>query len=131
MTLSQILTHHQTIFSLFFYCVGVVVVIPVFAFIHDRLENRTLQFIWDRIGTPLLRTFLIIAFILLVYPLNFGMETAPKINVLLNVDKIRIDYLINIIFLLTFLFPLIPVIGKWDELIIPLQGIIASMILFH
>ena len=89
-----------------------------------------LQYIWDKIGTPLLRTFLIVLFILLVYPLNFGIEEAPKINALLNVDKMRIDYLIDIIFVLTFLFPLIPVIGKWDELIIPLQGIIASMILF-
>lgn len=34
------------------------------------------------------------------------------------------------IFLLTFFFPLLPVIRKWEELIIPLQGILASMIIF-
>ena len=130
MTLSQILTHHQTVFSLFFYCISVVVVIPVFSLIHDRLDNHSLQFMWDKIGTPLLRTFLIIAFILLIYPFNFGIENAPAISVLLKVDKMRIDYLIDIIFILTFLFPLIPIIGKWDELIIPLQGIICSMMLF-
>ncbi len=131
MPLNQILTHHQTIFSLVMYCIAVILVLPLFTLIHDRLDNHFLQFMWDKIGTPLLRTFLIVAFILLVYPLNFGIEEAPKITILLDVDKKRFDYLINIIFLLTFLFPLIPVIGKWDELIIPLQGIIASIIIFN
>ena len=130
MTLSQILLHHQTIFALFIYCLCVITAIPLFEWIHDRLDNYALQFFWDKIGAPLLRTFLIIVFILLIYPVSFGLETAPAINSLLTTGKMRMDFLINMIFILTFLFPLIPVIGKWEEFIIPLQGILASMILF-
>lgn len=131
MTLDQILSHHQTLFALFMYCISIVVAIPVFELIHTRLDNRFLQSMWDKIGAPLLRTFLIIGFIILVYPLNYGLDNAPGIQHLLNVEKMRINILINIIFLLTFFFPLIPIIGKWDELIIPLQGIICSMIIFN
>lgn len=130
MTLSQILFHQQTVFSLFIYCLSIAVAIPVFVFIHDKLNHTSLQYCWDKIGIPLLRTFLIIGFILLIYPINFGIVSAPSINELLSIDDMRSSFLINIIFLLTFLFPLIPVIGKWEELIIPLQGIMASMIIF-
>ena len=130
MTLSQILLHHQTVFALFLYCLCVILSIPLFEWIHDRLDNYALQFFWDKIGAPLLRTFLIIVFIVLIYPINFGLESAPAISELFNSDNTRIDFLINMIFMLTFLFPLIPVIGKWEEFIIPLQGMLASMILF-
>jgi hypothetical protein len=131
MTLNQILTHHQTVFSFFIYCISIILILPTFAYIHDKLDDRMLQYCWDKIGIPLLRTFLIIGFILLVYPINFGILSAPTINELLFVDEMRSSFLINIIFLLTFIFPLIPVIGKWEELIIPLQGILCSSIIFN
>lgn len=130
MPLNQILTHQQTLFALFIYCISIVVAIPVFELIHTRLDNYFLQMMWDKIGAPLLRTFLIIGFIILVYPLNYGIDNAPGIQHLLNIEQLRINFLINIIFLLTFFFPIIPIIGKWDELIIPLQGIICTMIIF-
>ena len=130
MTLSQILFHQQTVFTLFIYCISIVVAILVFSFIHEKLDNAFLQFCWDKIGIPLIRVFLIIGFILLVYPINFGIVSAPTINALLVIDDMRSSFLINIIFLFTFFFPFIPVIGKWDEITLPLQGILCSMIIF-
>lgn len=130
MTLSQIISHHQTVFALVLYSISVVIVIPVFVFIHEKLNHSLLQYCWDKIGMPLIRTFLIIGFILLVYPINFGVVSAPSISELLAVDDMRSNYLINMVFLLTFFFPIIPVIGKWDELTIPLQGMLCSMIVF-
>ena len=130
MTISQIISHQQTIFALCIYSISVVIVIPVFAFIHEKLDNNILQYYWDKIGMPLIRTFLIISFILLIYPINFGIVSAPSISELLAVDNMRSNYLINMVFLLTFFFPIIPIIGKWDELTIPLQGILCSMIIF-
>ncbi len=130
MTLSQILSHQQTVFAIFIYCICVVIAIPAFAFIHEKLDNTFLQYCWDKIGMPLIRALLIIGFILLIYPINFGIASAPSINELLAVDDMRSSYLINMIFLLTFFFPLLPVIGRWDELIIPSQGILCSMIIF-
>ena len=60
----------------------------------------------------------------------FGIKDAPSIFLLLSSGKLRINNLINLLFILTLLFPLIPVIGNWRELILPLQGIVASTIVF-
>ncbi len=130
MTLNQILFHQQTIFAIFIYCISIVITIPAFIFIHEKLEHTFLQICWKKAGMPLIRTFLIIGFILLIYPINFGISPAPSINELFAVDEMRSSFLINMIFLLTFFFPLIPVLGKLDELTIPLQGILCSMIIF-
>ncbi len=130
MTLSQIFTNQQTVFALFIYCMGIVFAIPAFVFIHEKLDNNFLQYCRDKIGIPLVRTFLIIGFILLIYPINYGIDSAPSINDLIAVDDMRSSFLINMVFLLTFFFPLVPVLGKWDELTIPLQGILCSMIIF-
>ncbi len=130
MALSQILFHQQTIFAIFIYCISIVITIPAFVFIHDKLDNTFLQLCWKKIALPLIRVFLIIGFILLIYPINYGINSAPSINELLVVDDMRSSFLINVIFLLTFFFPLVPVLGKLDELTIPLQGILCSMIIF-
>ncbi len=131
MTLSHLLFHQQTIFAIFIYCVSVIISLTIFAYVQDISNNLLTRFLWDKIGLPFIMALLMIGFILLVYPLNFGIDSAPSINELLSVDNKRTDFLINMIFLLTFFFPLIPVIGKWEELIIPLQGILASMIIFR
>jgi len=130
MTLSQILFHQQTVFAIFFYSVSVIAAIAIFAFVQGRINNSFSHFCWDKIALPLIKTLLIIGFILLVYPINYGIESAPSITKLLNTDSTRSNFLVNIIFLLTFFYPLIPLIGKWEEFIMPLQGIFASMIIF-
>jgi len=130
MTLSQILFHQQTLFAIFFYCISVVAAIFLFAFVQEKSNNPFTDYCWDKIGLPLIKTLLIIGFIYLVYPINFGFISAPSFNELLSSGDRRSSFLINIIFLLTFFFPLVPVIGKWEGLIIPLQGILASMIVF-
>ena len=130
MTLSQILFHQQTVFALFVYFINVIAAIFLFAFVHIKSNHPILNYCWDKIGLPFIKTALILIFILLVFPINFGIEEAPSISELLSLNDKRSNFLLNIIFLLTFFFPLIPVIGKWEELIIPLQGILASMIIF-
>jgi hypothetical protein len=130
MTLAQSLLHQQTVFATAMYCISVIFSIMVFAFIQQRINNAFTQFYWDKIALPFIKTLLIIGFVLLVYPINYGIESAPSISELLSIDSTRSNFLLNIIFLITFFYPLIPVVGKWEEYIIPLQGIIASMILF-
>ncbi len=130
MTLTESIFHQHTLFALFIYCLSIVIVLPSFVFIHDKLDNTFLQFCWDKIGMPLISACLIIGFILLLYPTNFGLDSAPTIDQLLAIGDKRSSFLINMIFLLTFFFPLIPLLGKLDELTIPLQGILCSMIIF-
>lgn len=130
MTLSQILFHQKTIFALSVYFISVIAAIFLFAFVHIKSNYPILSYCWDKIGLPFIKTVLILIFILLVFPINFGIAEAPSISELLSLNDKRSNFLLNIIFLLTFFFPLIPAIGKWEELIIPLQGILASMIIF-
>ena len=130
MSLSQIFFHQQTLFALFIYFISVILAIALFSFIHVKSNHPFLAYCWEKIGLPFIKTVLILIFILLVYPVNFGIESAPSISDLFSQDEKRSNFLLNIIFLLTFFFPLMPVIGKWDEMIIPLQGILASMIIF-
>jgi hypothetical protein len=131
MTLSQILFHQQTIFAIFIYCISVIIALFIFAFVQDKSNNIVTRHLWDKVGLPLIMTCLMIGFILLIYPINFGMNSAPPINEIIAIDGKRSNFLINMIFLLTFFFPLIPIIGKWEELIIPLQGVLASVIIFR
>jgi hypothetical protein len=52
-------------------------------------------------------------FILMAYPTIFGIVDAPPLAALFNENATRVNYLVNMFFLTTLLFPLIPVIGKW------------------
>jgi hypothetical protein len=130
MTLSEILFHQKTVFALFLYCTSVIVAIMIFAFVQQKINNSFSRFCWDKIGLPFIKTLLILGFILLVYPVNFGIDETLSITELLNADEKRSNFLLNMIFLLSFFYPLIPVIGKWEEFIVPLQGVFASMIIF-
>tara|TARA_R110002096_G_scaffold118489_6_gene256640 strand:- start:725 stop:1369 length:645 start_codon:yes stop_codon:yes gene_type:complete len=130
MTLAQTIFHQHTLFAFCVYVLSIIIILPLFVFIHDKLNNNFLQFCWDKIGIPLIRAFLIIGFIVLIYPINFGLDAAPPMGELLSVNDKRSSFLINMIFLLTFLFPFIPFLGKLEELTIPLQGILCSMIIF-
>jgi len=112
------------------YAVVIIICLPCFARIRGRLEDSLSQWSWDNIAAPLLRTFLIILFLLLAYPIIFSIKDAPHILILLKAEDLRINYLINLIFVVTILFPLIPVIGKWEQLILPIQSITASAMLF-
>lgn len=131
MSLLQSLTHFQTIFALICYCLGLVIALPIFEHLHEKLEHHSLQYFWDKIGMPILRACLLMFFVYLAYPLSFGMEQAPGWPEIISNNDARMNLLFNIIFLVTFVYPILPIIGKADALMIPLQGMIASMIVFN
>ncbi|MEE8321608.1 MAG: hypothetical protein V3R68_07210, partial [Gammaproteobacteria bacterium] len=94
-------------FAYLIYFLSILIGIPLFDWIHKKLDNITLQFFWDHIGMPLLRTVLILIFIFLAYPLIFGISDAPSLSALLAADDMRIHYIINAVFVVTLFFPLI------------------------
>ncbi|MFT7457998.1 MAG: hypothetical protein ACI909_000670 [Planctomycetota bacterium] len=130
MSIGQILLSTEFIFAVSIYALLIVVALPFFDKIHKRLAHSFLQWPWDNIGMPFFRAVLMLVFILLAYPIIFAIEDAPAIATLLDVNEMRINYLINCLFLITLLFPLIPVIGCWEELILPVQAIAACIMLF-
>lgn len=128
--LAQSLMQAETMFAMFIYVISLLIALPIFEIIHEKLDHNSLQYFWDKIGMPVLRTFLLLLFIYLVYPINFGITEAPPFKDIVLTDRSRFDLLFNILFLVTFIYPLIPIIGKADAMMIPLQGIVASMLLF-
>ncbi|MBT7952188.1 MAG: hypothetical protein HN764_11230 [Gammaproteobacteria bacterium] len=112
------------------YAIIIMLALPCFDRIHRVLEHSLLQWSWDKIGMPFLRAVLMLLFLLLSYPVIFAISDAPPVIALLDNDELRVNYLINLIFVVTLLFPLIPVLGKWEELILPAQAITASAMLF-
>ena len=95
------------------------------------LENNHV-FHWSRnyLLTPFVRAAVIVAFVFLAYPSLFGMRHAPEIERLLTEESLRLNNLLGILFVCTLLLPLVPPFRKRTELIVPLQGIIATGAVF-
>lgn len=103
--------------------------------LHDGVRRSLqgyyqLQWLWERLAAPLLRAGLMLMFLLLAYPVLFGLHAAPVLHTLLERDPLRVNTLFNLLFVITLLFPLLPVLGERDELVLPIQGVAASLLLF-
>ncbi|MEX2524133.1 MAG: hypothetical protein WD750_04180 [Gammaproteobacteria bacterium] len=130
MSIIEIVVHPQMLTAAMIYAGLSLIGIVFFHRIHALLENSILFWKWEHIGMPLLRTALMLAFILIAYPILFGLTDAPPLIELFARDGMRLNYLFNLIFIVTLILPLTPVIGEWTELVLPLQGIAASLLLF-
>lgn len=130
MGLSTIFFSTKFMIALAIYTMLITVCLPLLDRVHAKLNHSILQWKWDHIAIPLAQAAMIMVFILLAYPVIYGIENAPAILSLLSQDDLRINHLINLIFIISLLFPLIPVLGEWHELVIPLQGITASVLIF-
>ena len=130
MSIIQILFSHDLVYAWLVYLISILVLMPLFEWIHGTLNRAVLQWCWDHVGMPLLRAVLMVIFIVIAYPVLFGISDAPALSTLLAADDMRIHYLINVLFVLTLLFPLIPGIGRCYEFILPAQGMAASLLLF-
>ena len=130
MSLSTIFFSVKFLTALTSYAILITVFLPLLARVHAKLEHSALQWKWEHIAIPLAQAAMMMVFILLAYPVVYGIEYAPEISILLSQDDLRINHLVNLIFLVSLLFPLIPVLGNWHELVLPLQGIAASVLIF-
>ena len=84
-----------------------------------------LQHLW----IPLIQIIGIVVFLLIAYPILFGLKTAPGLMELLTADT-RGPGIIFGLFMLSLVLPLIPVIGNRQAFVLPLQGIAAVLLLF-
>lgn len=131
MSLFQILYSGHFILAVSVYGLFILFLLPLSARISTRLEYPLLQWQWDHIAIPLLEVLLLILFICLAYPEIFGIRQAPSIWLLLQLGELRLNNLMNVLFLVTLLFPLVPVFGERRELVLPIQGIAALMMIFN
>ena len=130
MSVIQIILSGRVLLAALVYAAASVSSIWIFDRVGRALDEEVLIWAWEHVGMPLLRAALMLVFILLAYPALFGLVEAPALGELLARDPLRVNHLLNLLFIITLLFPLIPVLGEWDELVLPVQGIAASMLLF-
>lgn len=112
-----------------------VLVSSLFALAELRLEphyhqNPATAWIADHIFIPLAEVLALLVFLLLAYPVPYGLTTAPEILDLLSADGRTAD-LINLLFLLSLLLPLLPGLGRLPGVVLLVQALAATALLFH
>ena len=88
------------------------------------------EFLFEKFLIPLARAVGLMVFILICYPVLFGLSDAPPLSLLLSSGSLRSSTLMNVMFIVPLLFSLLPVIGSIPALILPVQGIAGASLVF-
>lgn len=119
--------------------IGAILVITLLAVVVEIISRKILnilddvsvsEWLFEKIFIPLFRALELMIFILLTYPVIFGLSDAPPISQLLAEGSHRINTLLNVLFVLPLLFSLLPVFGRMPSLLLPIQGIAGSTLVF-
>lgn len=107
----------------------------LFALAELRLERHYRQhpatsWIAGHIFIPLAEVLALLLFLLIAYPVPYGLPGAPGILSLLGNDG-RVSDLINLLFLLSLLLPLLPGFGRLPGVVLLIQALAATALLFH
>jgi len=89
--------------------------------LHDAPFNDWLA---EHVGIPLLNVIAMILFIAILYPALFPQEVTPSFLTLLTSESGRMNQLVNWVFALSLMIPMIPVLGPRIEIVFPIQGIV-------
>lgn len=130
MSSSEVLFHRDFIFAMLCHSfIAPSLIITVF-WLTGKINHSAEASYWttQHIWLPLARIVAIILFITMAYPVLFGIEPASDIGTLL--DSQRINTLVNVLFILSVLLPLLPWVGRMHSLILPMQSLAAAQLLF-
>jgi hypothetical protein len=94
-------------------------------------HNRPFAWCWDALLYPLLRAVLVTALVIALYPSLFGLVEAPAIGELFAGGHARLNNLLGGVFLFTLLLPAIPLASREPAFMLPLQGILATAIVYN
>ncbi len=130
MSIIEILFNQQFILAVLLHGLLILIGLPILEYIKIKFEHPFLMSMWAKVAIPLYRAFLIGLFVFVSYPVVFGLEDVVSISALLTAEDGRINNVINVLFIISLFFPLIPVIGKQIELILPLQVIACCIMVF-
>lgn len=93
-------------------------------------DNPPALWFQTHLGLPLLRAACVVVFIYLAYPALFGLRSAPDLGTLLAGHAGATSLMLGIAFLVALLAPAVPVLYRHPELVLPLQGMLATSLLF-
>ena len=132
MSLLESLFHPQLLLALaLFAIISVLVEVVAYQLLSAVAEVAPSSWLMQHTVIPAARALALVSFILVAYPVLFGVESAPAVRELLAVERLRLSNLVNVIFLLSLLLPLIPVFSRWPALLLPIQGIAAATMVFR
>ncbi|WP_455201646.1 hypothetical protein [Kaarinaea lacus] len=115
---------------LVFIIFSIIVEITARKILHMLDDVSVTEWIFEKVFIPLSRAIGLMIFILLSYPVLFGVTDAPPLSELISAGGHRISSLINILFVLPLAFSVIPVFGGIPALLLPVQGIAGSTLVF-
>jgi len=133
MSYYEVLWHPTLILTTIFYSLMVISFEASYQYFLYKISHvETTHWIAEQIGTPFFHVLLIIMFLYLSYPILYGLDekNLPGLNELLNTSKGQNMKMINSLFIISTLLPLIPVINRFIALILPLQAIAGSAIIY-
>ena len=132
MHLFESLFHPQLLFALaIFAIISVVVEVAAYKLLLAVGDVESSHWIMARIIVPAARTLALVSFILIAYPVLYGVELAAPIGELLDGGKLRLSNLVNLVFILSLFLPLIPLFNRLPALVLPIQGIAAATMVFN
>ncbi len=131
MTLADILLSPQLVAAFFGYAVLSALEALASARLHAHLDSDSGLWLWGHIYAPMLRAATLLFFILVAYPALFGLAEAPSVTSLLSAGEGRFGHILGIVFVLTLVLPLLPVVGPVPALVLPVQGVVTAGLLFH
>lgn len=120
--------------------IGSLIVFAVLAMCEPLLEGRltrlfrddgAFDWCWERLLYPLLRAMLVGAFVAALYPALFGLTQAPDISRLVALGHARVNTLLGSLFLCTLVLAAIPATSRHPAVVLPLQGMLATAMLFR
>ena len=131
MPIIDILFHHKIVFAvLVFVGISIATEISGRKILLILQDASASEWIFEHIFIPLARAIALMVFILLSYPVLFGIHEAPPISSLLSSGGNRISTLMNVIFLIPLLFSLLPIVGNIPAFILPAQAIAGASLIF-
>ncbi|HMM74833.1 MAG TPA: hypothetical protein PJ986_03920 [Gammaproteobacteria bacterium] len=93
-------------------------------------DNPPALWFQEHLGIPLLRAACVVIFVYLAYPSLFGLREAPPLGTLLAAHTGATSTLLGIAFLVALLAPLVPPLHHHPEFVLPIQGMLATALLF-
>jgi len=131
MSVIDILFSREILFAIFFF----VIISIATEFLGQRIldffsEVAVTEYIFEKFMIPLARAVGSMIFILLCYPVLFGLADAPALTQLMSTGSMRTSTLMNVLFIVPLLFSLIPVVGSIPALLLPVQAIAGASLVF-
>ncbi|MBI4696716.1 MAG: hypothetical protein HY749_22120 [Gammaproteobacteria bacterium] len=132
MTFFEALLSPEALFAILLFALGALVE-PFLAHGLQRrcAPNPPLAWLAEHVLAPLLRAALLFGFVLLAYPALFGLRSAPPLATLVADPHAHPSTVLGVMLLVTLSAPLLRLFARHLEVVLPLQGVLATAFLFH